>query len=189
MLAGATVVASILMAAAAQAATVDVSDVVSGSAGAWLHDFTVANNLPDDGDLYFFGVSMDARDIAASPAGFDPNAWPAWNNSGFGGSNVNYNNNWIDFSFTYLPSGSSLGGFQVLDTNTVAQTDIKWFAFGFMPNNGSYNGADCFHCGFNPGFEGVAGAGGAPEPAAWALMIGGFGLAGASLRRRRAIAA
>jgi len=30
---------------------------------------------------------------------------------------------------------------------------------------------------------------GAPEPAAWALMIGGFGLAGASLRRRRAAAA
>jgi hypothetical protein len=29
-------------------------------------------------------------------------------------------------------------------------------------------------------------AGGAPEPASWALMIGGFGLAGASLRRRRA---
>lgn len=29
---------------------------------------------------------------------------------------------------------------------------------------------------------------GAPEPAAWALMLGGFGLAGASLRRRRAIA-
>ncbi|HEY0437190.1 MAG TPA: PEPxxWA-CTERM sorting domain-containing protein [Phenylobacterium sp.] len=30
---------------------------------------------------------------------------------------------------------------------------------------------------------------GAPEPAAWALMIAGFGLAGAMLRRRRAIAA
>ena len=30
---------------------------------------------------------------------------------------------------------------------------------------------------------------GAPEPAAWALMIGGFGLAGAALRRRRAAAA
>lgn len=29
---------------------------------------------------------------------------------------------------------------------------------------------------------------GAPEPAAWAMMIGGFGLAGASLRRRRAVA-
>jgi len=31
--------------------------------------------------------------------------------------------------------------------------------------------------------------GGTPEPATWALMIGGFGLAGASLRRRRALAA
>jgi hypothetical protein len=31
--------------------------------------------------------------------------------------------------------------------------------------------------------------GGAPEPASWALMIGGFGLAGAALRRRRAAVA
>jgi hypothetical protein len=30
---------------------------------------------------------------------------------------------------------------------------------------------------------------GTPEPASWALMIGGFGLAGAALRRRRAVAA
>jgi hypothetical protein len=29
----------------------------------------------------------------------------------------------------------------------------------------------------------------APEPASWALMIGGFGLAGATLRRRRTLAA
>jgi hypothetical protein len=29
-------------------------------------------------------------------------------------------------------------------------------------------------------------AGGVPEPATWALMIGGFGIAGAALRRRRA---
>lgn len=41
-------------------------------------------------------------------------------------------------------------------------------------------------------FDGVAtladvnGAGGVPEPAAWALMLAGFGLAGATLRRRRA---
>ena len=30
---------------------------------------------------------------------------------------------------------------------------------------------------------------GVPEPATWAMMIFGFGLAGASLRRRRAVAA
>ena len=29
-------------------------------------------------------------------------------------------------------------------------------------------------------------AGGVPEPTTWALMLGGFGLAGAALRRRRA---
>ena len=29
----------------------------------------------------------------------------------------------------------------------------------------------------------------APEPAAWTLMIAGFGLAGAALRRRRSLAA
>jgi hypothetical protein len=30
-------------------------------------------------------------------------------------------------------------------------------------------------------------AGGVPEPASWALMIGGFGMAGAMMRRRRAV--
>lgn len=30
-------------------------------------------------------------------------------------------------------------------------------------------------------------AGGVPEPAAWSLMIGGFGLGGMALRRRRAM--
>jgi len=35
----------------------------------------------------------------------------------------------------------------------------------------------------------VAGGGGVPEPSVWALMISGFGMAGAMLRRRRALAA
>jgi microcystin-dependent protein len=33
------------------------------------------------------------------------------------------------------------------------------------------------------------GAGAVPEPATWALMTAGFGLAGAAFRRRRAVAA
>ncbi|HEY0437847.1 MAG TPA: PEPxxWA-CTERM sorting domain-containing protein, partial [Phenylobacterium sp.] len=37
--------------------------------------------------------------------------------------------------------------------------------------------------------EVVVGGGGVPEPAAWALMLGGFGLAGAALRRRGILAA
>jgi hypothetical protein len=35
----------------------------------------------------------------------------------------------------------------------------------------------------------IIGTSGAPEPAEWALMLGGFGLAGAALRRRRSVAA
>jgi hypothetical protein len=37
-------------------------------------------------------------------------------------------------------------------------------------------------------FDALSVSGGVPEPATWSLMIGGFGLAGAALRRRRAAA-
>ncbi|MEW5687848.1 MAG: PEPxxWA-CTERM sorting domain-containing protein [Pseudomonadota bacterium] len=42
---------------------------------------------------------------------------------------------------------------------------------------------------FNLTFTTLAAPGAVPEPASWALMIGGFGLAGAALRRRSAAAA
>jgi hypothetical protein len=42
--------------------------------------------------------------------------------------------------------------------------------------------------GFTVGTPGVAGDG-VPEPASWALMLGGFGLAGAALRHRRTVVA
>ncbi|MET0307973.1 MAG: PEPxxWA-CTERM sorting domain-containing protein [Sphingomonas sp.] len=54
-------------------------------------------------------------------------------------------------------------------------------------------GSDCQptgHAGYVylDGFGAVTPPGGVPEPSAWAMMIGGFGLAGAALRRRRRIA-
>ena len=44
---------------------------------------------------------------------------------------------------------------------------------GFARGNGSYAG------------QGVFAPSGVPEPAAWGMMIGGFGLAGAAMRRAR----
>lgn len=44
---------------------------------------------------------------------------------------------------------------------------------GFSRGNGSYGG------------QGVFVPSGVPEPAAWAMLIGGFGLAGAAMRRTR----
>ncbi len=49
-------------------------------------------------------------------------------------------------------------------------------------NNGSYYND-------STGLSATFSTGGVPEPATWALMIGGFGLVGAALRRRRATAA
>ena len=46
--------------------------------------------------------------------------------------------------------------------------------------------ADNFALVVEPGLPG-ADSGGVPEPAAWALMLGGFGAVGALLRRRRTL--
>ncbi len=42
---------------------------------------------------------------------------------------------------------------------------------------------------FSAGLDNASLSAGVPEPATWTLMIGGFGLAGAALRRRREVAA
>jgi PEP-CTERM motif len=55
-------------------------------------------------------------------------------------------------------------------------------------NNGSNHGAEVQGT-FTLTHAAVVTAGGVPEPASWALMIGGFGMAGVTLRRRRTMAA
>jgi hypothetical protein len=65
-------------------------------------------------------------------------------------------------------------------------------------NGGTFNQGNLFNLDNGPGdgitvsanFDWVRDpAGGVPEPAAWALMIGGFGMSGVMLRRRKAAAA
>jgi hypothetical protein len=92
-------------------------------------------------------------------------------------------------SVTFYPA--SLGGgvdlnFDPGDTVSLYTSDANGFAdlgsnltitpghYTFVLDGSSYAG------------EGELTVSSAPEPAAWALMISGFGLAGAALRRRRA---
>ena len=59
----------------------------------------------------------------------------------------------------------------------------------FGPNEGKKHGLKVgvtFDWDNNPTYAPVAAV---PEPATWALMIGGFGMAGATLRRRKTVAA
>lgn len=171
-----------IVAAAVGVATADPVDVaysVSGSAGNWTLDFSVTNNLnPADMDVYFFGVYLDTgRNIAGSPSGFDPNVWSSWNNAPYGGSNIDYNNNWIDFTYANLLPGQTLSGFQALYTGASAPTSVNWFAFGFSPSGGAFDGSGYFNNPTNPGFEGVA----VPVPASAAIL----GLGGLAAARRR----
>lgn len=187
MLAASVALVAIAVATPAAASVVFVASTVSGSAGAWVHNFSVFNNLPNTNQIYFFGVQLaTGRDIAGSPVNFDPDSWPSWDNIPLGGSATVYNNNWINFASGYIAPGGSLGGFKALDTGAVPTTVIPYFVYAF---GGNYTGPECFTCGSNPGFEGlVAVATFVPEPASWAMLIAGFGLTGAAMRRRRAVA-
>lgn len=156
-----------------------VSYSVSGSSGAYVLDFTVGASFDDAMAIYFFGVVVDTgRNIAGSPANWDPNIWTSWNNSGYGGSNNNYNNVWInlDFNGSDIGDGESQSGFQVNYTGATAPTSVDWFAFGF---GGDYGGSDpFFFTSGNPGFEGTANI---PAPGALAVL----GLGGLVATRRR----
>lgn len=52
-----------------------------------------------------------------------------------------------------------------------------------------YNVGAWGETGFDRGFATYVNTGAVPEPASWALMIAGFGMTGAALRRRRMVAA
>jgi PEP-CTERM motif len=161
-----------------------VTETVSGTSGNYTLDFSVQNNLGNTNDIYFFGVLIDSgRDIVGSPTGFNPNTWPSWSNSAYGGSNLVYNNNWIDFTYSHLPNGSTLGGFSVHTTDAVAPTSVHWFAYAY---EGTYYGSDHFNSSTNPGFEGVTRSA-VPEPST--LVMAGLATViglGYQWRRRRA---
>jgi hypothetical protein len=182
----AVVAAVSLLGVGAQAAPVDVSYSVSGSADNYTYNFSVTNNLGGTNLIYFFGVELPVYDITGSAVGWAPANNP-WNNSGYGGSNISYNNVWCDSGCAgigpfSIASGNTLSGFLALDISPTPQSGIHWFAYAF---NGVYDGGGNFSSNNNPGFEGVAGVSAVPEPSTWAMMILGFAGVGFMAYRRK----
>jgi hypothetical protein len=73
--------------------------------------------------------------------------------------------------------------------NLIAGTNTLKFNYSALPYNEGQNAGWQDMGDESWGVEKIlVTTAGVPEPASWALMIGGFGLAGAALRRRRAMA-
>lgn len=173
----------------ANAAPVDVSYTVLGTAGNYTLDFSVTNNIAADHSLYFFGVLLPQRDIVSSPTSWDSDAHPTWSTVPYGGTTSDYNNVWMHNGFT-TPSvtfGSTLSGFEVhlAELNQL----VKWFAFS--AGNSSYSGTGSFFVATNPGFEGIiegsplAGLQPISEPETNILMLTGLTVLYLSSRRRK----
>ncbi len=181
-LASAFVSVTLALSGASSASPVTVTYDVTGTSGNWVLDFSVANNINASQSIYFFGVDLSARDIVASPGAFNPNQFSTWNNCPYGGSCTTiYDNIWINGSIGY---GTTLSGFKVHVTDLAAPTNVAWYSYA--SGGTSYTGADCNHCGTNPGFSGTASnAAAVPEPGTIALF--GLGLfAVGALRRKSA---
>lgn len=104
--------------------------------------------------------------------------------NGFGNAN--------DASFTGTVAGVNLASFNV-DGSTPGQWR-HYYGVADIQTAGDYLTQFTFNAGPFPAGDFVVDrvyviAGAVPEPATWAMMIGGFGLAGGALRRRRALVA
>ncbi len=110
---------------------------------------------------------------------------------------------WNIGSSATLGTGTIFAGNIIADKSITLNTNAKILCGRAIALNGEVtmdgntissncSGAGALGSGVSDfGSNGYAGleqttAGGVPEPATWAMMLGGFGLAGASLRRRRA---
>jgi hypothetical protein len=88
-------------------------------------------------------------------------------------NNTYYSDTLVDYGLTFAHTGSTL--------------DFQFRATGAGWQGGADEGYGLDKVVFT--YDGVPSTGGIPEPPSWALMIGGFGLAGAMLRRRRTLLA
>jgi hypothetical protein len=155
--------------------------------------FTLVNDNLGDG---FVTGAAPHFDLFGSDNGSGPNTTAYFDTSAVDQIlHVDYVYSTVDCCGAFFDPG---GYFLNLDQFQLSPTDPS--SPPGVGSSGSFNFV--LHAGDIYGFyiftpDGVFGRGdiavtlspGVPEPASWALMIGGFGLAGVALRRRRAAAA
>jgi len=182
-----------LMAGGAQAAT--ISTVYAGyyNDNTYMYLWNSGAQNFDDVTLKSVGGLFpgESNDIGALPSGWT--------------STINFNNLSGAFATDYDDANGADGCGAACDTSyqlfvTIGANVFKSNVFSpnsnltgglvdFTGNNGDSDTITCNSDGCR-GFGTVAQvSGGVPEPATWALMIGGFGMAGAALRRRRSATA
>lgn len=135
------------------------------------------HNQSSEWYVYAFAVTNPTAGQGGYPY-TDQEAWLAYadfcgSGCGFGEPSYNYYN------------GDLFQDADILTNSIAPDSSSSRFFFSTNVLASAYriditNGSDFFSV------FGEAQQAGVPEPATWALMIGGFGLAGASLRRRRA---
>jgi len=206
LLAAAAMSVFALTATLASAATVDVA--VDSQSGPWL---TSLNPSLDYGDHSEGGPTSVSAGFDFTAGGVFTITWLSGLTSAFGG--VPYSDGNGDTTFVANDfngnSGNVFPSFYIDHSQYPAYLNALIGAFAdsaghvvgtpFLIGNGPYDatapgGATQLFLGLNDDIFGdntgaflvnVSGPGGVPEPATWAMMIAGFGLAGATLRRRR----
>ncbi len=91
---------------------VDVSYSVTGSAGDWLLDFTVTNNVSSpagDDSIYLLALQMQPGEIVGSPGAFFALTDPFDVAPSDGGLTQTYDFGWLDFGLLGFPAAPSIG--------------------------------------------------------------------------------
>ena len=129
---------------------------------------------PDNLEIWIDGTqvaNMTANNALGTIEDFDLN--PIIAHYAQVNSNGSFSDTLINYGLTFAHTGSTL--------------DFEFRASGAGWQGGDDEGYGIDNSVFT--YDGVPSTGGVPEPATWALMIGGFGMSGAMVRRRKAVAA